>query len=130
MNQTQLELPHQDRVRTVLRRGGLSLVAIGVFLTMVGVSSFFMAFGGSEFPRFFWCAFVGLPLLFLGTVMCMFGFIGALQRYFLGEAAPVAKDVVNYIGANTQPGVRAVASAVTAGVLDAQSEHAANVKDE
>lgn len=129
MNITQLELPHQNRVRTILRRGGLSLVAVGLLLTIVGALSFFMAFGGSEFPRFFWCVFVGMPLLFIGTVMCMLGYIGAVQRYFFGESAPVAKDAVNYMGTNTQPGVRAVASAVAAGVLDAQSERSAPAKN-
>jgi hypothetical protein len=129
MNEAKLELPRQARVRVVLRRGGVLLVATGLLLMIVGVSSFFMAFGGSQPPTLFWCAFAGMPLLFLGTTMCMFGFMGAVQRYSLGETAPVAKDAVNYMGANTQPGVRAVASAVTAGVLDAQSEHGANVKN-
>src|SRR5687768_9840276 len=114
MNESQLELPRQARVRTVLRRGGALLVAAGLLFTIVGVASFFMAFGGGGPPRFFWCAFVGMPLLFLGTTMCMFGFLGAAQRYVFGETAPVAKDAVNYMGGNTQPGVRAVAAAVTA----------------
>ena len=129
MNESQLQLPRQTRVRTILRRGGLSLVALGLLLTIVGVSSFFLAFGGSGPPRFFWCAFAGMPLLFLGTVMCMFGFMGAAHRYFFGEAAPVAKDAVNYMGTNTQPGVSAVASAVTDGVLNAQAEHREKMKN-
>ena len=129
MNEAQLEHPRQSRVRTVLRRGGVLLVAAGLLFMIVGVVNFFMAFGGSGPPRLFWCVFAGMPLLFIGTAMCMFGFIGAAQRYLFGETAPVAKDAVNYLGANTQPGVRAVASAVMAGVLDAQSEHGANVKD-
>jgi hypothetical protein len=125
MNKSELELPRQAQVRTVLRRSGLSLLAIGLLLTIVGVASFFMAFGGSDFPRFFWCAFVGIPLIFLGSAMSMFGFAGSMQRYVVGEVAPVAKDALNYMGTNTQPGVRAVASAITSGVLDAQAQHRA-----
>ena len=36
------------------------------------------------------------------------------------ESAPVAKDVVNYMGENTQPGVKAVAKAVTVGIIEGQ----------
>jgi hypothetical protein len=33
-----------------------------------------------------------MPILFVGTAMCMFGFMGALARYQAGEVAPVGKD--------------------------------------
>jgi len=54
--------------------------------------------------------------------MCMFGYLGAFQRYVAGESAPVAKDVVNYMGENVQPGVKAVAKAITEGIIEAQKE--------
>jgi hypothetical protein len=88
---------------------------------IVGFGSFFASLGGFEPPRFFWCVFVGMPLLFVGLVMCMFGFLGAFQRYVAGESAPVTKDVVNYLGENVQPGVKAVAKAVTEGMIEAQT---------
>ena len=47
---------------------------------MVGVGSFFSAFGSAEFPRYFWCAFVGMPIVFVGLVMCQFAFMGAIFR--------------------------------------------------
>jgi hypothetical protein len=34
----------------------------------------------------------------------------------------VAKDVVNYMGENVQPGIKAVAKAVAEGVIEAQKE--------
>jgi hypothetical protein len=46
-----------------------------------------------------------------------------VHRYIAGESAPIAKDVVNYMGENTQPGVRAFTKAATDGFLDAQNEH-------
>ena len=54
--------------------------------------------------------------------MCMFGYLGAFQRYVAGESAPVAKDVVNYMGENIQPGVKAVAKAITEGIIEGQKE--------
>jgi hypothetical protein len=89
---------------------------------IVGFGSFFASFGSFEPPRYFWCVFVGMPLLFIGIVGCMFGYLGAFQRYVAGESAPVAKDAVNYMGENVQPGVKAVAKAVTEGVIEAQQE--------
>jgi hypothetical protein len=54
--------------------------------------------------------------------MCQFGYMGALHRYVAGESAPVAKDVVNYMGENVQPGVRSVAKAVAEGIIEAQQQ--------
>lgn len=84
----------------------------------MGVGSFFASVGHFGPPRYFWCAFLGMPLLFLGTVLTLFGYLGGIQRYVAGETAPVAKDVVNYLGQNTQPGVKAVAKAVTEGITE------------
>ena len=54
---------------------------IGLIFLIVGMVSFFTAFGGGGPPWLFWCCFVGIPLLFVGGVMCMFGFMGGLARY-------------------------------------------------
>ena len=54
--------------------------------------------------------------------MCMFGYVGGFHRYVAGESAPVAKDVVNYMGENVPPGVKAMAKAVTEGIIEAQKE--------
>ena len=130
MNERQLQLPQQMRVRRVLRIGGVIIAGIGLLFLLVGMVNFFMSFGTFEPPRFFWCEFVGMPLLFVGGVMCLYGFLGSMQRYVVGETAPVAADAVNYIGTNTQPGMKAVASAITEGVLDAQSTRAAKSEKE
>jgi hypothetical protein len=122
MNEDRLLGPRHDNVRSVLRVGGPVVGAIGVVCVLIGVGRFFASFGTFEPPRYFWCAFVGLPLLFVGVAMSMFAYLGAFHRYVAGESAPVAKDVVNYMGENTGPGVKAVAKAVAEGVLEAQRE--------
>jgi hypothetical protein len=91
-------------------------------LLIVGTANFFASAGSFEPPRLFWCNFVGMPLLFVGGAMSMFGYMGAFQRYVAGESAPVAKDVVNYMGENVQPGVKAVTKAATEGILEARRE--------
>jgi len=124
MNKNKLESPQHSSIRKVLRLGGPVIAGVGLLFMFVGFGSFFSTLGNFEFefPRFFWCAFVGMPLLFVGTVMCGFGYLGALQRYVALESAPAAKDVVNDMGENIRPVVRELAEAVAEGVLKAQKE--------
>jgi len=121
MNEDKLQAPQQTATRKTLRRAGLIILALGGVLTLIGIGSFFASFGSFGPPRFFWCAFLGMPLLFVGGAMTMFGFLGAFQRYVAGESAPVAKDVVNYMGENIQPGVKSIAKAVTEGIKEGLS---------
>jgi hypothetical protein len=118
MREDRLRTSKHAATRKVLRVAGLVILSAGAILVLIGIGSFFAAFGSFGPPRYFWCAFLGMPLLFVGGAMAMLGFMGAVQRYVAGESAPVAKDVVNYMGENTQPGVKAFARAVTEGVRD------------
>ena len=118
MNEDKLQAPQHASVRRTLRGVGLAVLALGGLLTLVGFGSFFASFGSFEPPRYFWCAFLGMPLLFVGSAMTMFGFLGAMNRFVAGESAPVAKDVVNYMGENMQPGVKAIAKAVAEGLQE------------
>jgi hypothetical protein len=66
----------------------------------------------------FFCAFIGLPLMCVGSAMCMFGFVGAFARYIAAEQAPVAKDTLNYMADGTQEAVKTVARAAAQGVAE------------
>ena len=118
MNEDKLQLQKQSAIRKTLRYLGIIILGIGGLLTLTGLISFFSSFGSFEPPRYFWCAFIGLPLCFVGTAMIIFGFMGAFSRFVAGESAPVAKDVVNYMGENTQPGVKAFTKAFTQGIKE------------
>lgn len=122
MNDNKLGSAQHSNIRTALRVGGPVIAGVGLLFMFVGLSSFFASFGSFEPPRFFWCVFVGMPLLFVGIVMCKYGYLGTIQRYVARESAPVAKDIVNYMGENLQPGIKAVAQAVTEGITEAQKE--------
>lgn len=120
MSSNPIESPRHQTIRTILRVGGPLLLLAGLTLLIVGMVSFFSSFGTFESPRYFWCAFVSIPLLFVGQVMSFKGYMGSMMRYMAGETAPVAKDVVNYMGENIQPGIKAVAKAVTEGIMEAK----------
>lgn len=127
-HEDRLQSPSQSRTRTILRWLGSILLTIGSVLTLVGFGNLFLSFTSLEPPRLFWCAFVGLPLMFVGGAMILFGFLGALQRYVAGETAPVAKDVVNYMGDNVQEGVKTLAKSVTEGIRDGLSSDKPDAK--
>jgi hypothetical protein len=124
MNEDRLLSSNHASIRTGLRIVGPSLLGVGLILTLIGFVSFFSTFGTFDGPpRYFWCAFLGLPLMFFGGALSMFGFLGSFYRYTAGESAPVAKDVVNYMGENIQPAVKSVVQAAAEGIYEAQRNH-------
>ena len=64
MSQPQVQLPQQDKIRQALGIVGPTILVMGFVLTGIGLGSFFASFGSFGPSRFFWCAFLGLPLLF------------------------------------------------------------------
>lgn len=131
--------PGHTQTRSLLRVIGPLVFGLGVIFTLIGVGSFFSSFNsgpsfqfnsGSSFgspfgssmhsgpPSYFWCAFVGIPLMGIGGTICKFAFFGAVARYVAGEAAPVGKDTFNYMANGTRDGVRNVVSAIREGLTD------------
>ena len=116
--------PQHEDTRNLLRLVGVLVVGVGLLFTIIGVGSFFSAFGSFQSPRYFWCVFVGMPLLGLGSVICKFAFMGTVSRYIAGEVAPVGKDVVNYMVDGTKDSVRDLAAAVSEGIDAGRHNHA------
>jgi hypothetical protein len=108
--------PKHTSTRQTLRVLGPTVAGIGVLLIVIGIGSFFASFGSFGPPRYFWCAFLGMPLLFAGLVLSGFAFQGAMARYQAGEVAPVAKDTLNYLAEGTQEGARTMAAAMGEGL--------------
>lgn len=115
---SKLQTPKHKRTRSFLRVGGLLVTSVGLVFLITGMASFFSAFSGGGPPRLFWCCFVGVPLLFAGSVMCMFGFMGAVARYAAAEQVPVATDAASDLADGTQGSVKTVARAITEGVRE------------
>jgi RNA polymerase subunit RPABC4/transcription elongation factor Spt4 len=113
--ENQIDPDHKEK-RGILRVIGPLILVVGLIFLIVGMVSFFSSFGGFAPPRYFWCCFVGLPLMWLGGVLSSAGFMGAAARYVAGESAPVAKDTFNYMADGTKEGVKQVAMAVGEGL--------------
>ena len=91
-------LQEQSTVRGFLRIGGIVLLAIGLILAAGGFISFFGAFGGGGMPTNFWMAFIGLPLIGIGTGMLRAGYLGPASRYLAGEVTPTIRDRLGALG--------------------------------
>jgi hypothetical protein len=107
------------QTRDLLRVVGPLVVGVGLVFTIIGFGSFFSSFGSfSGPPRFFWCSFVGLPLMALGASITKFAFMGAVTRYVANEVTPVGTDVFNAVARGTKGSLRDVAAAIGAGLRD------------
>jgi hypothetical protein len=121
-NMSTLQTPKHRSARLFLRVAGPLVALVGLVFMIVGMTSFFSAFGGGRPPGLFWCCFVGLPLLFIGAVLCMYGFMSAMARYAAAEQVPVATDAMTDFADGTKGAIKTVARAVAEGVREAGSE--------
>lgn len=114
--------PQHGRKRSVLRKVGPLVLAVGGIFMLIGFVDFARSMGRfGEPPTLFWCFFIGMPLLWLGFVLTSAGYAGAAARYMAGESAPVAKDTVNYMADGTKESVKTLATAVGEGLAAAGS---------
>ena len=118
---SKLQTPQHNKARSFLRVAGPLVAGIGLLFLLIGMISFFSAFGGLGPPKLFWCCFVGMPLLFVGIVLCMFGFMGSVARYTAGEQVPVATDAIDDLAEGTKGAVKTTARAVAEGVKEGLS---------
>jgi hypothetical protein len=120
---SKLQNPTHNRTRSILRKLGMLIAGMGAIFMIIGMASFFTAFSaGGGPPKLFWCCFVGMPLLFVGGVICMFGFMGAVARYAAAEQVPVATDAISDLADGTQESVKTMARAAAAGVKEGLSQ--------
>lgn len=113
-----LQQPGQNSIRRGLRIAGPVILLAGLICVIISAVSLFVSAGSFEGPHYFWLGFIGLPLMFVGGVLCQFGFMGAVARFMAGEAAPVAADTINYMAEETKGAVETVAKATAKGVVE------------
>jgi hypothetical protein len=102
--------------RSFLRIAGPLALLAGLGFLIVGLVDFFSCFGTFRFPTLAWCPFVGMPLIFIGVVMTLLGYMGRMARYVSEETTPVGTDTFNYAVHETKGSVRDLAQAVGDGL--------------
>ncbi len=108
--------PKHDSLRGALRVIGPLVVLTGVIFTAIGMISFFSAFGSFGMPRYFWCCFVGMPLMGIGGAICKFAYLGSISRYISNEITPVGRDTFNQLAHGTKDSFRMLAGSVREGL--------------
>ena len=91
-------LHDQRSWRQLFRIGGWIVLALGVILTAIALVDFFSAFGAFRAPQNFWMAFIGLPLIGVGSWMLRAGYLGPASRYVAGEVTPTIRDAMGQLG--------------------------------
>ena len=100
--------PNHKNQQNLLRTVGPIILVIGLCFLATGMISFFTASAGHAPPKYFWCAFVGMPTSAIGLALTKWGYMGKISRYTAGEIAPVAKDTFNYLAKETKEGVSSI----------------------
>ena len=85
----------QSSIRFMFRVAAVGVLVLAGYFLYVGLADFFAA--DDEPPQKFWMLFVGLPLVAVGLWLAGAGFGGAAARYAAGEAAPVARESLDYL---------------------------------
>jgi hypothetical protein len=113
MNRLDPSDPTHLKTRSILRTFGPVIFGVGLLCAIISAVNLFTADGE---PKLFWLGFIGLPLMFVGGVMSMFGWQAALLKYQAREAGPVAGQSFNYLAGETREGIRDVVAAVGEGL--------------
>ncbi len=105
-------LSDNKKAKKVLKTLGWIFFPIGAFLLILSLVDFF----ASGFPSFPALPFIALPLIFLGVVCLMFGYMKEVNKYVANETAPVAADVTNYMLDETRDEVQKTVSGIASSV--------------
>ncbi len=103
---------NHESTKKKLKITGFILLGGGIVLSLVGLINFFASFGTGEFPKLFFCAFIGFPLLGVGAGLLSFAFKREIMRYAKNESVPV----INEASEEVSPAMKNVASAVKEGL--------------
>ena len=113
--------PGHNRIRKKLRVIGPILLGVGAVLMLIALGSFVLSFILRIPPFGVLLGFIGIPMVFVGLLCCLYGYMGKLARYTAQETAPVGKDTFNYLADGTQEGVRTLAGAIGQGLREGMS---------
>ena len=92
-----MEMKDYSKTKKTFRTLGVIILPIGLVLSIIGFIDFFMSFNSMTQPKLFFCLFIGMPLVFIGIIFLILGFMKELNSFAASQSAPVHKDVINYM---------------------------------
>ena len=84
-----------DCIKTILKVVGVFLLLAGFVFTVIGFVDFFKALSNTEKPKLFWCMFLGLPLMGIGSGFSVFAFRREIATYAKEETLPVTENALS-----------------------------------
>jgi Double zinc ribbon len=87
-----MSAPHRKRPPGFLRAVGTIVVVLGVALTVIGSISLFASWGTIGGSRYYWAAFLGLPLIAIGSAITQPEILGVHDVSLSREVNSVAID--------------------------------------
>jgi ribosomal protein L40E len=93
--------PHGHEFPTFPRALGIILVGLGVILTVVGAVSLVSSWGTIGGSRYFWAAYLGLPLIALGSVLTQSRNLSADRLSTSGDRNQTVNDGVSAASGQT-----------------------------
>ena len=78
--------------KIILKILGIMILIAGLACMIIGVTNFFKSANTHESPRLFYFTFIGMPLMFVGSVMLSFAFKREVTRYIKNESVPVINE--------------------------------------
>lgn len=95
-------------LKRILRVGGGVALAAGLAFVIVGFADFFRSTSDFGQPKLFWCFFAGIPLVFVGASLTVYGFHREIGRYVKNESVPILNEAATELA----PAVKEIAKAV------------------
>lgn len=111
-NQNNQQNQNHQKTKKTLKVISIVLLGCGIILAAIGFISFFSAFNNGGFPKYFWCTFVGLPMLGIGGSIASVANRREIATYMKNEDVPV----VNEASKELSPAIKNVASAIKEGL--------------
>ena len=104
----------QKSIKKALKIIGPIFAVIGLTLTIVGFVNFFTTLGDGGFPKLFFFAFIGLPLLGIGAGITFTAFRQEITKYYVKETAPI----LNQAAKDISPAIQTMTHAVKDGLTE------------
>ena len=101
-----------SKLNKVLRILGFIFLPLGIICTLTGMIDFFVAASKFGTPNLFFLCFIGMPLIFVGTICLINGYRKQINQYHSSQTAPVAKDVANYMIDGTRDSLTKTAASI------------------
>lgn len=98
---------NHKKIKIILRIIGFICLPVGIILLLCGTIPFFNGYTST-----FNLNFIALPLIFVGGVCLMWGFMREMNKYVSDESVPVATDAANKVISGTREEVAKTAQQI------------------